>query len=221
MSVEEAKTVHEFASRCRELRDNATRAIRDASTAEGARKQALLEAIEQFRTEETQRSLNFLQETMSCMTEFIQQEAARSDDVLAASRLHTNAQLAVAFDGWEKHRNELVEWLGSKLAAARHDLAAEQQKNQNQQPVKAKLEEENAALRLQNEALKEEIETLKEATGEHAHVREQLQQSLDRIKELEKVVQTVAAREARRKCWEAEERRQSLELEKDLKKYIK
>lgn len=219
LSLGEAKVVHGFASRCRELREKATCAIRDASAAENTRKQALLEAIEQFQAEEAQRNLRFMQKVKSRVADFIQQEAARSEDALAVSRLHTNEQLAATFDGWEAHGNDLVKCLGSKLAAARRDLAAEQKEHQNQLLGKAKLEKENAALRLQNGELEDEIEAFKEAAGEHAQVCEQLQQSLDRIKELEEFVHTVAACEAQRKRREVEERHQTQVLERGLKKY--
>ena len=221
LSPGETNVMHGFASRCHELREKATCAIRDSSAAENTRKQALLEAIERFQAEEAQRNLRFMQKVKSRVAEFIQQEAARSEDALTASRLHTNEQLAATFDGWEAHGNDLIKWLGSKLTAARRELAAEQQEHQNQLLGKAKLEKENAALRLQNGELEDEIEALKEAAGEHTQAREQLQQSLDRVKELEEVVHAVAAREHRRKCLEVEERRQSLALEKDLKKYVR
>jgi len=241
MSNADLEALRSFEWRRRDLHAQDRKTSSASILQEAERQRNALGQIEAFRAEEVTLEVNSINRRIKRAEDFMKTLAVKEDAARAKVAEEEQQRRQESADRWEEYQRDLIVWVGQKLDIANaeakemrrcrdNEVAVHAEEHRTWKTEREKLQGENAALKKENDGLKEENKTLKEdlekerknggsKVVELQSQLEKLNGKLAEAAELEKVIEGVAAREARRERWEAEERRRSGILKKQLEKY--
>ncbi|KAF8541529.1 hypothetical protein BDD12DRAFT_492946 [Trichophaea hybrida] len=241
MSAADLEALRSFEWRRRDLHAQDRKINSAVTLQENERQRNCIGSIEAFRAEEVTLEVNSINRRIKRAEEFMKNLAVSEEAKRTKIAEEENQRRQESAERWEEYQRDLIVWVGQKLDDANAEakemrrsrdteVAGRMEEQRTWKAEKEKLQGENSALKTENGSLKEVNKTLEaELEKERKHGSSkvvELQEEVKRLNEklaaaaeMEKVIEGVAAREARRERWEEEERRRSGILKKQLEKF--